>query len=349
MSSTTTSSRRWLSGKGKGTAHASPTHEQWGRARMAQLGFGLDNISWIRPANATLLAATAVQVVPRRIVQIGRTFQHAANKHLRHMRAWWALNPEYEYRFFSDAHCTSFMREHASADEQRAYRAVVLGAQRADLFRGVYLRRRGGVYADLDCELRGPLRAIVPPDATVVANPSWTFEFLIFAPDHPIMRSFVQLAAANVLREAEKLRDNAKDRCRGPHQCVIRVTGPLAWSGAVGSATAATGAAAAAGLRPRRDAAGKHERGGNYSGCYNHLRHARTPMPGECARASSAELRGIHVCGTDQWEGRGHTEPAWMCGVIRHWDCRQFVQEGCSKTSYRNYNAGFFNASRLLA
>ena len=73
------------------------------------------------------------------------------------------------------------------------------------------------MYADLDCELRSPLRAIVPPNATVVANPTWTFEFLIFAPDHPIMRTFVQLATANVLREAEKLRDNVKDRCRGPH------------------------------------------------------------------------------------------------------------------------------------
>ena len=38
-----------------------------------------------------------------------------------------------------------------------------------------------------------------------------------------------------------------------------------------------------------------------------------------------------------------------MCGAIRHWDCRQFGLEGCSKTSYRNVNAGFFNASRLLA
>ena len=77
---------RWLSGKVKGTAHGVLAHEQWGRARMAQLGFVLDNVSWIRPANATLLGATSDQVVPRRIVQIGRTFQHAANKHMMHMR-----------------------------------------------------------------------------------------------------------------------------------------------------------------------------------------------------------------------------------------------------------------------
>lgn len=223
------------------------------RSRMARLGFTLDAVSWVRPANASLLASLPAQHIPRRIVQIGRTFEHAANKHLRHMRAWWAHNPEYEYRFFSDAQCTAFVHEHAADDERRAYAAVVAGAQRADLFRGIYLRQarrstarttttrprllltrtarasgqRGGVYADLDTELRGALRAIVPPEATVVANPSWTFEFLIFAPAHPVVGAYLRQATANVLREAAKARDGAKDRCRGPHQCVIRQTQPV--------------------------------------------------------------------------------------------------------------------------
>ena len=74
---------------------------------------------------------------------------------------------------------------------------------------------------------RGALRAIVPPEATVVANPSWTFEFLIFAPAHPVVGAYLRQATANVLREAAKARDGAKDRCRGPHQCVIRQTQPV--------------------------------------------------------------------------------------------------------------------------
>ena len=129
--------------------------------------------------------------------------EHAANKHLRFMRAWWTLNPEYEYRFFTDAQCAAFVSQHASEDEMWAYRAVttgeagsqrdrsahrstrselppstspriLAGAQRADLFRGIYLQRTGGVYADLDCELAGPLRGLVPPHATAVSNPSWS-------------------------------------------------------------------------------------------------------------------------------------------------------------------------------
>ena len=150
-------------------------------------------------------------------------------------------------------------------------------------------------------------------------------------------------AACFASRTARRVTDSARTFSPRTILKSIRLKSQL-----VGSATTATGTAAAGGLRPRRNAAAKHERGADESGCANRLRNARTPMPGECARASSAELRGIHVCGPDRWEGRGHEQPAWMCGAIRHWDCRQFVQEGCSKTSYRNYNAGFFNASRLL-
>jgi hypothetical protein len=69
--------------------------------------------------------------------------------------------------------------------------------------------------------------------------------------------------------------------------------------------------------------------------------------PGECARAGAAALRGIFVCGADQWGPRGRQEPAWMCGGIRHWDCREFVSEGCAKGSYRHQLSGFFNVSAL--
>ena len=105
-----------------------------------------------------------------------------------------------------------------------------------------------------------------------------------------------------------------------------RQTGPLAWSSAVGEAT--WGQA-------------------DGDGCANRARRARTPLPGECARAGAAALRGIFVCGADQWGPRGRQEPAWMCGGIRHWDCREFVSEGRAKGSYRHQLSGFFNVSAL--
>jgi len=301
------------------------------RGQLRQLGFVDDGVSWVRPANASLLASLAPQAVPRRVLQMGLTFTRAANKHVRYMHGWWALNPEYEYRFFTDAQCGTYVQRHASDDEWLAYTVVAAGQQRSDLFRGLWLRREGGIYADLDCELGLPLRLRVPSGATLVANPTWAFEFLMSAPAHPIIEAFVKIAVGNVLAEARKLRDGAKDRCRGPHQCVIRITGPLAWSSAVGVVTG----------------------GGDTPACRNGKRRARTPMPGECDAAPDALMRGVHVCGDDLWTTRGRTvmeggEPAWMCSAIRHWDCRVFVAGGCSKSSYRNGGLQpFFNASLL--
>ena len=58
----------------------------------------------------------------------------------------------------SDEDCDSFVGAHATDDERRAYGVLRTGAQRADLFRVLWLKLVGGVYADLDLELRMPLR-----------------------------------------------------------------------------------------------------------------------------------------------------------------------------------------------
>ena len=54
----------------------------------------LGNISYHRPANATLLARLGPQAIPRRIMQTGRTFHEALATHGEWMRAWMDLNPE---------------------------------------------------------------------------------------------------------------------------------------------------------------------------------------------------------------------------------------------------------------
>ena len=55
----------------------------------------------------------------------------------------------------SDDDCDAFVGAHASEDERAAYGLLRTGAQRADLFRLLFLKAIGGVYADLDLELRG--------------------------------------------------------------------------------------------------------------------------------------------------------------------------------------------------
>ena len=85
------------------------------RAPLRQLGFVDDGTSWVRPPNASLLATMAPQAVPRRVLQMGATFASAAAKHGRYMHGWWALNPEYEYRFFTDAQCGAYVQQHGQS------------------------------------------------------------------------------------------------------------------------------------------------------------------------------------------------------------------------------------------
>ena len=51
-----------------------------------------------------------------------------------------------------------------------AYTSLVTGSQRADVFRVLYLKRFGGIYADIDQELRAPLSEVPhPPPAATTA------------------------------------------------------------------------------------------------------------------------------------------------------------------------------------
>ena len=73
----------------------------------------------------------------------------------------------------SDDDCDAFVGAHASEDERAAYGLLRTGAQRADLFRLLFLKAIGGVYADLDLELSTPLRRVLPPTASSVVGYTW--------------------------------------------------------------------------------------------------------------------------------------------------------------------------------
>lgn len=120
------------------------------------------------------------------------------------MAPWWQLNSEYEYAFYSEAAALRLVNTHASAAERQAYSAVVQGAQKSDLFRIYALRYRGGVYADVDMELRKPLRSFVPSDASAVIGGYWTTEFM--GPLSPLVEAAAKITA-NVHRQPQYIRE----------------------------------------------------------------------------------------------------------------------------------------------
>jgi len=140
-----------------------------------------------RPAGQVL----AAQAIPRLIMQCGGA---PSGRNSTYVRTWIELNREYDHVYLSDADGASFVETSATERERTAYASLLIGAARADYLRLLFLRELGGVYADTDMQLRTPLRKLIPPSASAVTQPSWSFEFLAFEPHHP----FIVSAAANV-------------------------------------------------------------------------------------------------------------------------------------------------------
>ena len=241
------------------------------------------------------------------------------SSHSTYMATWYEQNPEYEYAFFSDDAASRFVNKHASAAEREAYHAVVTGAQKADLFRLVALRYRGGVYADADMELRRPLRRFIPSNASAVVGGYWGSEFLAFEPNHPLLVHATARIAANVHRQLKWMREgNSSKHCGSAHSCVILVSGPYALRAALSKAAKSMGC-----KLPGR------------------IGSAAATIPA-CPEA----VQRTHACTKD----RGNVYRTWACDAAFHWDCRNSgAKRKCASTHYSRHRRGpgaakaFFN------
>ena len=69
---------------------------------------------------------------------------------------WKEHNPEYAYKFYDDDMCDQFMKEF-DVRAWKAYRRIIPGAFKADMWRYCVLYKYGGVYADVDTVCLGKI------------------------------------------------------------------------------------------------------------------------------------------------------------------------------------------------
>jgi len=231
----------------------------------------------------------------------------------------WELNPEYDYLFIGDAEAADFVRRFCTPSERRAFRSVLAGASKADLFRYFFLQRLGGVYADVDVELRAPLREVITNNASHVATEGWEMDFLAYEAGHPLLGAVAAYTSDYVNQQAEWARCGAPQRCEGSHACVIRVTGPIAYRNAVIKFTRTHGC-----------------RASNW-----------VPAAGACDNRTVEALRSVHVC-TDVRDGPGAAQQ-WYCGVARHWDCRNSPRRRACGAAHYSAAAEFFDRTTVGA
>jgi mannosyltransferase OCH1-like enzyme len=76
------------------------------------------------------------------------------------------VNPEYQYRFYSNDDCDDYISTYFSKEILSAYRSInsSYGAARADLFRYLVIYQEGGVYLDLKSSTTLPLSTVLLDD-----------------------------------------------------------------------------------------------------------------------------------------------------------------------------------------
>ncbi|KAG2453558.1 hypothetical protein HYH02_001777 [Chlamydomonas schloesseri] len=158
------------------------------------------------------------------------------------MASWTRVNgPGWQTRFYDDEACTDFVRREFP-EYLDAYLSLPKDVERSDFFRYMVVLRLGGVYADIDVELRQPLDSIVTPTDTLVVG--WEAEvatdaeafkrhfvrkrqvlqwFFAAAPGHPVLRA----ACDHIARYARHTFSNNTNRD------TLERTGPGMWTDVV--------------------------------------------------------------------------------------------------------------------
>ncbi|RYH22988.1 hypothetical protein EON65_18430 [archaeon] len=108
------------------------------------------------------------QSIPKVIIQ---TFATRAVQSIYHWNAYKTfveLNPEYEFRMYTDKECRQFVKTYMSNRFLDAYDILISPTFKADLFRYAYLAVNGGCYFDHKMISRVPLRKVIRTNDTLL-------------------------------------------------------------------------------------------------------------------------------------------------------------------------------------
>lgn len=142
-----------------------------------------------------------------------------------HITRFRKKNPEYQYEFYDDDRIHNFLAEEYNRETLELYKEIQIGAAKADFFRYAVMLKKGGVYLDIDSDIRGRLSDFIREDDTAIIaeerNPETFVQWaLIFEPNHPFIKKTLELVIHNI-----KSNTFPND--------VHRMTGPSAYTKAI--------------------------------------------------------------------------------------------------------------------
>ena len=143
------------------------------------------------------------QAVPRIIYQTFET-RDIADRMREAAMTWIEMNPDYEYRFATDADRRQLILENFDPAVVQAYDKLKNGAFRADLWRYCQLYLTGGVYVDVDSTCVTPLSKVLEPKDQFVAAIAKNVPhgisngFICSAPRHGFLDNTIKNAVSQI-------------------------------------------------------------------------------------------------------------------------------------------------------
>ena len=196
-----------------------------------------DTTSFLSPPNFPAIGGMEIKEkqvedgsIPKVIHVVGRQWQQESD-------SWKTLNPEYTLEFYDDDRCIAFIRQHYPQYEF-AYSHRLKSVRRFDFIRYLIVHHYGGIYADGDITCNTPIRNWGISNETTFLSGiecvrcndigaqviQWTFGA---TKNHPILHHIIQHVIANSIKSPSYY-----ERF-GPHNKVIHMTGPSAFSDGV--------------------------------------------------------------------------------------------------------------------
>ena len=113
------------------------------------------------------------QIIPKVIIQTSNYSMNLNNYHYGAIVSFIELNPEYQYKFFTDKECREYIRKNKNElgdeyDLLKEYDLLLHGSLKCDIFKYFYLYINGGCYFHCKMISKKPLSKIIKPDDKLI-------------------------------------------------------------------------------------------------------------------------------------------------------------------------------------
>lgn len=148
------------------------------------------------------------------------------------------LNPNYEYRYFSDSDCEKWVEENYEEDVIKMYKSIKIGVAKSDFFRYLLIYKEGGIYLDIKSSVVYPIDYILQYNSETILNhwepPTYVSDlnytlgefqnwFLIYTKEHEIIENTIKRIKKNLADYKFDPEQKIKDE-------ILRTTGPIPYS-----------------------------------------------------------------------------------------------------------------------